>query len=120
MSNKIKIILPPIDDDYLSSALRLLTERIAKTHPESLSHGLLGGEYGYGANYVNKIFIMHPYCWCEQDECGWCSGKNPNFRHIKSGLKVWWYKYIGRGMEVKGARNLDICKVMMECLESVG
>lgn len=28
-----------------------------------------------------------------------CSKDAPNFWHKPSGLKIWWYKYIGRGMD---------------------
>ncbi len=26
----------------------------------------------YGATFENDVFMMHPYCWCEQDGCPWC------------------------------------------------
>ncbi len=31
-----------------------------------------------------------------------CSLELPNFKHYKSGLEVRWFKWIGRGMEIKG------------------
>lgn len=27
----------------------------------------------YGATYENDVFLMRPYCWCEADDCRWCS-----------------------------------------------
>lgn len=26
----------------------------------------------YGINFENDIFMIHPYCWCEEDNCSWC------------------------------------------------
>jgi hypothetical protein len=28
----------------------------------------------YAADFENDIFMMHPYCWCENDDCPWCGG----------------------------------------------
>jgi hypothetical protein len=28
----------------------------------------------YGADYENEVFMMHSYCWCENDDCPWCTG----------------------------------------------
>lgn len=70
----------------------------------------------YGTNFENDKFMMHRFCWCEKDDCSWCGGniipelmkssgfeKNevaPNFWYKPLDLKVWWYKYIGRGVKV--------------------
>lgn len=43
----------------------------------------------------------------------------PNFWHKPSGLKVWWYKYIGRGMEVVDPNGANIASVLHECLSVV-
>ena len=101
----------------------------------------------YGIEIENDVFAMHPFCWCERPDCPWCGGCTcppgdwreppscdyclgrgifatgapgrgaPNFWHKPSGLKVWWYKYIGRGMETVGEANLDA--VLAECLASL-
>jgi hypothetical protein len=130
----ITIIIPEQDDDYIYEGLVKLTEELHKRGVEVAS-GFLGGEFGYGACFENEVFMMHPYCWCEQDNCAWCSGENgfdnalnqgqdinrcaPNFNHKPSNLKIWWYKYIGRGMEY----NRDVTpgefdKIIKHCLES--
>lgn len=112
--------------ERIAQALVDLTERLAKQGYET-SAGLLGGEFGYGAFYEDDTFHMRPYCWCGKDDCMWCAGclcarpgdddceyckpgermlaagglagtGAPNFWHKPSGLRVWWYKYIGRGM----------------------
>lgn len=47
-----------------------------------------------------------------------CSLFLPNFVHKPSGLRVEWYKYIGRGMEVENMPK-DIRAVFRECIESL-
>lgn len=125
--------------------------RLAATLGHETTGGLLGGEFGYGAFIDNATFLMHPFCWCEKDDCPWCcpcscpedaweymdaddnpigfdawhtgegfkhgwqvqpvpgricavcrEGRSPapNFHHKATGIKVRWYKYIGRGMQM--------------------
>lgn len=82
-----------------------------------------------------------PYEWlctCDGDkrfkekvdacQCDWHLGKGPfkygaavqapNFWHKPSGLKVRWYKWIGRDMEIDGSVP-DIQAMLNECLNSV-
>ena len=118
-------------DEGLYELTEFLTKTIFKG--EWQRGGLLGGEFGYGVDYENETFMMHPFCWCEKDDCGWCAGigampqlmrdvcgvkyneseRLPNFFFKPTNTKVWWYKYIGRGMEQKGTlpKNwLEVCK----------
>lgn len=67
----MEVILPEMSMDKISNDLRYLTEILSKNGYEK-SEGLLGGEYGYGAYFENETFMMHPYCWCELDDCPWC------------------------------------------------
>jgi hypothetical protein len=116
----------PANEDALSEGLYALTEAISFTGTE-ISGGLLGGTYGYGANYENDTFMMHPFCWCEREDCPWCgeigampqllrdvlgakyaeSERAPNFLFKPTGFKVWWYKYIGRDQETQGTMPND-------------
>ena len=41
----------------------------------------------------------------------------PNFWHKSSGVKVWWYKYIGRGMVIKGEG--DLSTIGQDCLQDI-
>lgn len=65
-------------------------------------------------------------------ECAFCKGEfpspntgaigngegAPNFWHKPSGLRVWWYKYIGRDLKFDGpCTNLSV--VLRECLADV-
>jgi len=62
--------------------------------------------------------------------CDWHLGKGlfrfgaaadaPNFWHKPSGLKVRWYKYIGRDMEIEGADGVEFRAVVDSCLASLG
>ena len=80
----------------------------------------------YGTDFENETFRMHPYCWCEGDICSYCNNQtnegrqSPNFLYKPSGLSVWWYKYIGRSMEVEGELNaIEIVKMVHESLLSI-
>ena len=112
----IEIIVPNVSHDAVSTGLRELTKAIVKKGGEQV-HGLLGGEYGYGAHFENNIFRMDPFCWCEKDDCPLCNETKPNFEHKSSGVGVIWYKYIGRGMEFRGEG--DWSTILAECIASV-
>lgn len=66
----------------------------------------------------------------KDDVCDYCTGKGlfsqhgsiaghgaPNFWHKPSGFRVWWYKYIGRDMEIENPTEL--VSVLNECLLSL-
>jgi hypothetical protein len=95
---KIKIIIPRGATTSIDYGLVELTKFLSKKLKLTTGYGL-GGEYGYGVEFENDIFMMHPFCWCEQDGCGWCSGNKPNFLFKPIGLAVNFYKWIGRDME---------------------
>lgn len=179
----ITVVLPERVMDRVADGLVELTERIDAIDPDSVAHGFLGGQHGYGGHWNNAVFQMRPYCWCERDDCPWCGGCNctviptidgrdvtyqewfdfyteerrcgassesinerrqerfegeqcdycagrgvfstngaepgkgaPNFWHKPSGFKVWWYKYIGRGMETVGSPQPG---TIAECVASL-
>lgn len=124
----------------LDDSLYALSEAIAKLNPDTQSHGLLEGTYGYGNDFENEIFMMHPFCWCEREDCGWCgsigampqlardvlgvkfaeSDRLPNFWYKPLDFKVWWYKYIGRGMEMSETlTQIELHKIFLHCHESL-
>ena len=119
---KIEIVVPhgmfPAEGDELGPGLEAGLRRIAKAcgnadeWPEK-----------YGAVFENDIFMMHPFCWCDREDCPWCREENPapNFHYKPTGLKVWWYKYIGRDMEHENPPGDDtaVAKVVAHCLESL-
>lgn len=72
---EVHLIFPAVSDDEVAHGLYRLTEAIALNVPDAeLSAGFLGGEYGYGAWYENDVFMMHPFCWCDRQDCAWCRG----------------------------------------------
>lgn len=133
-------------EDVVDAHLVAITKAIYEARPEEAGQGgLLGGEFGYGANFENDVFMMHRYCWCEEPDCAWCLGCScdyepspsfkvtkqcancatpspeaaPNFRHKASGLEVRWYKWIGRDMEIKVPAGVDIRAALGEAVASV-
>jgi len=122
-------------EDLLASLLRGLVGQLVDVGVVEKTD-----EYSYGVEYRNDVFQIHPDCLCERDDCPWCAWEHterfveygaepeaelvaPNFWHFESGLKVWWCKYIGRGMET----NIDLSemsvgeltRIMYECMKSV-
>jgi len=97
----------------LESIIRSVSERIDPS-PQSWSSK-------YGANYENEKFSIHRYCWCEEENCPWCGpSEMPNFHHKPTGIKVWWYKYIGRGMNVSRPPTLSECSsILTDALSSI-
>ena len=79
----------------------------------------------FGLSYPDGCAI-HCTCGCKSRWVEWCAKNQhnetctpnlPNFRHKASGLEVRWYKYIGRGMELKGEG--DWTAALFESLTSV-
>lgn len=82
----------------------------------------------YGLSYPNGCAV---HCTCDYEQ-EWkallekhgghndtCSLELPNFHHKASGLKVRWYKWIGRDMEIEGAEGVDFATVFGECHRSL-
>lgn len=68
--------------DY-SDGLYEISKALCLQNPEAQAHGALGGEYGYGQEFQNDVFEMHPFWWGDCD-CGfdqkddeWCEA-NPH------------------------------------------
>ena len=113
------IILPECSEDKISSDLRYLTE-VLESQGADISGGLLGGEYGYGAYFENDIFMMHPFCWCEQDDCEWCMGctcPDEAYSYTVKGVEVGhdeWLEAYDKGLSREIIRHeelfCDYCK----------
>lgn len=117
----------------VSAGLYRLSERLGILRPAEQSHGLLGGSYGYGQDFKNDVFEMHPFWWgdCTCGAGDWseegqpapvhtpeCRLELPNFRC--GDLEVWWYKYIGRGMEANRApTEAEVAQVFARCMASL-
>jgi hypothetical protein len=92
-----------------------LTRQICLKTGQETGFGL-GGQYGYGVEFENETFMMHPYCWCDGEDCPWCSKNAPNFLYKPTGYKLRWYKWIGRGEESEGELPNDW---FAKCVESI-
>jgi len=66
---KIEIIIPPVTFGDTESDLAKLTEYLVKNGRAEWIGGILGGEFGYGCDYKNKVFEIRPYYWGECN-CG--------------------------------------------------
>lgn len=53
----------------------------------------------------NSKFHLHPYCFCEREECFFCN--YPNFVYYEYDFQIDWYKHLGRGMEIACDKNID-------------
>jgi hypothetical protein len=86
-------------------------------------------EWNRLADAANKRRDTH-----HDDVCNYCTGKGifatngaepgkgaPNFWHKPSGLKVWWYKYIGRDTETNFAPSTELLnQILGECTKGTG
>lgn len=145
--HEVTIVVPQSadPDDVVDAHLVAITEAVYKARPDLAGMGgCLGGEFGYGADFENDVFMMHRYCWCERFDCPWCLACEcestgapdwritkectncvnrqecaPNFRHKASGFEARWYKWIGRGMEIKAPDGVDVRAILGESLASV-
>jgi hypothetical protein len=115
--------------DWATDGLYMIAEVVAEFRGQTY------GQYGYGnlltsnsgePEYVNDVFEMRTYCWCD---AGWDEDENnphakgcpPNFVYKKNGLTITWYKHANRGitanMEYPGAKNWF--KAITACIESI-
>ncbi len=102
-----------VDEDYLVEAiLRAIAKFYGDEHKWPTK---------YGTRIETKIFMMNPYCWCEQDDCPWCIDKVPNFWYKPTDFKVWWYKYIGRSMEFNRKTTIpEAAEILSKCIKVGG
>lgn len=81
----------------------------------------------HGLTYPSGCAV-HCTCGCSDRWSEWakenghrptCSLELPNFLHKRTGFEVRWYKWIGRGMEIKNAEGANIAAIIGECFESL-
>ncbi len=117
------------DADWATDGLYMIAQVIAE---------LRGNEYGiYGwsnlltsnageEEYVNNIFEMRTYCWCdatweEDPEHPHAKGCPPNFVYKPTGMLVTWYKHANRGItsnkSYPGARTWF--EIIKHCIGSI-
>lgn len=140
----INIILPKgalgrsSSDSLLDSILRSIAEQFSPDPKAEWAEK-------YGTEVNNDVFVMHPYCWCEKPNCPYCfdfeedeenneptrlptnemiekygiekDRDAPNFWYKPLNFKVWWYKYIGRGVEMNfHLTKQQLAEMLTNCL----
>lgn len=75
----------------------------------------------YGSEFENDVFEMHPYCWCDGDNCKQCgTGEQYNFLHKPSGFGIRWYKYAFRDSYMnQNMGKAKFAKIVAECVKSI-
>jgi len=127
MKDEITIVIPESASNNVELDLVNLTEYLVKNgHDDGSGGGYgLGGKYGYGVDFENDTFMMHPQCWCEQDNCKWCNPDEndnyaPNFHYKPSDFKIEWYKWVGRSMEYnRKLKKGEWGKIYKEVIKSI-
>jgi len=99
----------------------LLVEAIIRTIADH--HKEYDGQWAtkYGVHVDNEQFMMHPFCWCEREDCSWCREEDPlpNFHYKLLDFRVNWYKYIGRSMSYNKELNAHECAEMLKnCIKT--
>ena len=113
------------NERYIKEKLYELSQILGTKNPEAQWHGALGGEWGYGQEFKNDVFVMHPDCHCET--CCTCNlyphlhdGKEmlPNFRC--GDVEIRWYKYIGRDMSINcQVSRKELRRIFHDCRKSI-
>ncbi len=99
-------------------------------HGEDLVYSFLiaisdtaGDDSIYGYNIETPAFRMTRFCWCDEDTCPYCGPeRESNFEHKRTGIKIWWYKYIGRDMLIEANSEMTAKEwnsILKECLDSI-
>ena len=102
--------------ELLTAALEAIRKRLG-TYYWNQNQKQIDDPFGNtGAKWENGTFSAAAYDWSEE------GNTEPNFQY--EDLKVWWYKYLGRGMawELEDGRELtpdDISCMLYECLLSL-
>ena len=120
--------------DASDTILDTFLRQFAEKHQEE-------GEWSekYGTDFESDKIVMKRYCWCEKETCPYCFDLHeekvteelkekygmeddrtaPNFWYKPLDFKVWWYKYIGRSVEVNKQLSDDDFKKMVDvCMSS--
>lgn len=94
--------------EVLESCLRLIELELVRCYWNKNQKDMESPFRNTGAHYSNGVFTVRS------------NSEGPNFEY--RGLKVWWYKHVGRGLywesdKVMTLEYLD--KMMGECIKSI-
>lgn len=98
--------------DMMVGFLKELTRRIEKDNDHFAN--------SYGTNFENDVFRINRYCWCDEDECKFCGGNEPQFIYKPLNVAVSWYKYIPRNIDVEGTiTHHEFAEMVVNVFESI-
>jgi len=111
-----------LDATPWEDAIIEITKALVRNHLADEPGFGLGGHWSYLTWFENDVMRLHPFCWCEEDDCGYCSGREPNFWHKPSGIEERHYKYLGRETEMSIPADCTLTPhdVLVSCLGSIG
>lgn len=89
-------------EGLVANELYALSEVLGKRQPDQQSHGLLGGEWGYGQDFKNDAFEMHPYFWGDC-ECGFEQAAHEWEEANPHELECWQTRYWSLGNSLDDA-----------------
>lgn len=92
--NNIEIVMPHgmLGEDEFDDLLDTILRKIAMANGDE-EHNWVSK---YGVDIDNDIFMMHPYCWCEQGDCVWCGGcrcPQTAFHYLIDGKEVTYQEW---------------------------
>lgn len=106
---EIELIVPERAGNLIENDLVKLTQILVENGHAEYIGGLLGGLYGYGANFKNDVFMMHSYCWCDEDDCPWCMGcdcPEDAYTYLVDGKRVTLEEWIRLAGEANSRRDI--------------
>ena len=98
----------------VEAALVLIDGEMRRTYWNKKQRELNSPFSNTGSSYSNPTFTVRAYEWDEEAE--W----KPNFEY--KGLKVEWYKYLGRGMIVECDHEITarfLADMLNDCIQSL-
>ena len=101
--------------DFVTNGLKVLAALIQEQRGDE---NPLTTNWSDGDDYLNEVFELRAYCWCDGEKH--LNGCPPNFAHRPSGTSVSWYKHSGRGTSIN--RNLTVegwSVILISCLQSL-
>lgn len=106
-----------VEADWASNGLYMLAH-VVKEHRHDES--TLTGNHGEQP-FMNDVFVLRSYCWCDGEKEGHEEGCPPNFEHFKTGLKISWYKHAGRGITANREEipAMEWFNIVADCCYSV-
>jgi len=75
----------------------------------------------YGTHVDNEVFEMHPYCWCDNEDCVQCGkGEQANFHYKPTGFTLTWYKYALRDAYMsKNLSKSEFKEIIDRCVAKI-